>query len=287
MRYIHYAPQIIKHEESGQAIVTNHCHVRRTMDLCELIIITKGQLHMHQKENFITGAGEVAFILPNEEHFGFAPSHFTMHWTHFYLPKDRIVDEDPIGPFGYITLPVRFKLSRVDQPILLCNALEAYRRSSDTADARNAYLTALITELATQIRPTDGAAIYGKRLNAIINYIKSNVGHVDLSHNVNLDIKSISEIFGYSEKYIYELFRKNLHVSPHKFITDYKLNFAAERLLNTGDTVAAISSDLGYVSPQHFMKQFKAHFGVTPSQYRNDHVITSELFFDDGELQPQ
>lgn len=285
MRYIHYPPQIIKHDESGQAIVTNHYHVRRTMELCELILITKGRLNMHQKENFVTGASEVAFIIPQEEHFGYAPSNFTMRWTHFYLPQDTVIDEDPIGPDGYITFPIRFRLSRMETVVFLCNILESYPRGDDTADARNAYLTALITEMATQIRQSNNDSVFGKRLNSIINYIRSNIGDLYRSHDVNLDIKSIAETFGYSEKYIYELFKKHLHVTPHNFITDCKLDIAAERLLNTDSTVATIAVELGYVSPQHFMKQFKAHFDVTPTQFRNNYQSTTELFYDDTNRQ--
>ena len=105
MRFLGYDKQLLIHDESGQAIVRNHYHVRRTMRLCELILITEGTLYIHQKEDLPVKAGEIALILPDEEHFGYASSDFKMHWTHFYLPDDYSVSEEKGG--RAISMPSR------------------------------------------------------------------------------------------------------------------------------------------------------------------------------------
>ena len=276
MRFLGYDKQLLIHDESGQAIVRNHYHVRRTMRLCELILITEGTLYIHQKEDLPVKAGEIALILPDEEHFGYASSDFKMHWTHFYLPDDYSVSEEKGG--RAISIPVHFKPERMDRLVILSNLLESYPRTAATQDVRNGLITTIMAELASLFAASQaGIPKHGKRFHTIINFILSNLGH-----NTALDVRTIAETFGYNEKYLYSLFRKNLNVTPHRYITDRKLDMAVERLLNTSDTVAAIALDLGYESPQHFMKQFKRRFGVTPSQFRDKQLFNIELYFDDS-----
>ncbi len=274
MRFVNFDFKLLRHDESGQAIVTNHYHIRRTMNLCELIIITEGTLYIHQKENIPVHAGEICILPPNEEHYGYASSNFKMHWSHFYLPEDYSITNG--AGDSNVCFPLHFKPERIDRIILLANLLESYERTEETQAVRDGVLTAILAEVSTLYNRISPSERHGKRFHTIINFIISS-----LDHNTSLDVRTIAETFGYNEKYLYYLFRKHLNVTPHRYITDRKMSIAAERLLNTTDTVSSIATALSYESPQHFMKAFKKHFGMTPSQFRNQHLTKVELFFDD------
>jgi AraC-like DNA-binding protein len=43
---------------------------------------------------------------------------------------------------------------------------------------------------------------------------------------------------------------------------------ARELLLKTGKTVSEIAEDVGYANAPYFYRQFRAHHGVTPAEYR-------------------
>jgi len=274
MRYIGFNICLLTHDESGQAIAKRHYHIRRTMKPCELIIIADGVLHIQQREKLDVHAGEFALILPNEEHFGYSASDFKMHWTHFFLPEDFVISDTPNIECD-VVLPVHGKLSHLERLILLSTQLENYERTPLTKHARNALITTIVSDLAAQCASQE-TPITNRRFHTILNFIWSNI-----CNNQLMDVPTIAKTFGYNEKYLYMLFQKNLHITPHRYIIDRKLAQAAIRLRNTSDTVAAISGDLGYVSPQHFMKQFKQRYGVTPTEYRNRESFVNEIFLDD------
>ena len=52
------------------------------------------------------------------------------------------------------------------------------------------------------------------------------------------------------------------------FLSEYRLNAAAKALHTTDETVLAIASRCGFENLSYFNRAFKAHFGMTPREYR-------------------
>lgn len=52
------------------------------------------------------------------------------------------------------------------------------------------------------------------------------------------------------------------------FLREYRLNAAAEALRTTEDTILSISEQCGFENLSYFNREFKAHFGITPREYR-------------------
>ena len=52
------------------------------------------------------------------------------------------------------------------------------------------------------------------------------------------------------------------------FLREYRLNAAAESLRTTEDTILSISEQCGFENLSYFNREFKAHFGMTPREYR-------------------
>ncbi len=52
------------------------------------------------------------------------------------------------------------------------------------------------------------------------------------------------------------------------FLNEYRLNAAAEALQATDETVLTIASRCGFENLSYFNRAFKAHFGMTPREYR-------------------
>lgn len=52
-------------------------------------------------------------------------------------------------------------------------------------------------------------------------------------------------------------------------VTDYRIDYAAQQLINTSHSISQISFDSGFTDLSHFHKIFKARMLLTPLSYRN------------------
>ncbi|HTL97173.1 MAG TPA: helix-turn-helix domain-containing protein, partial [Holophagaceae bacterium] len=81
-------------------------------------------------------------------------------------------------------------------------------------------------------------------------------------------LEHISERFGVGSRTLQRLFARYVGVSPKWVIQRYRLHEALARV-DGGEAVdwASLALDLGYFDQAHFIKDFKALVGRTPSDY--------------------
>ncbi|EBS4877636.1 helix-turn-helix domain-containing protein [Salmonella enterica subsp. diarizonae serovar 50:z52:z35] len=103
-----------------------------------------------------------------------------------------------------------------------------------------------------------------------------------IENNLNTGIKTaeISAKAGYSERHLYNRFKKQTGLSVAQYIRRRKLTLAAALLRTTSRTVTEISLMYGFESLQSFSRAFKKQFEEYPTPYRN------AWFWDMGLCQP-
>lgn len=86
------------------------------------------------------------------------------------------------------------------------------------------------------------------------------------------DIVSVEQLAartGLSVRRLQRLFRKYVGVSPKWVIKRFRLQEAAERIeRDEAASLAELAAQLGYFDQAHFIKDFKAVLGVSPTAYR-------------------
>ena len=90
--------------------------------------------------------------------------------------------------------------------------------------------------------------------------------HRSPAKNWNLD--SLAREAGVSRSALTEKFAKYLGVAPMSYLTDWRLELAAESLRTTSRSVLQIAGDVGYDSEAAFNRAFKRRFGMPPARYR-------------------
>lgn len=68
--------------------------------------------------------------------------------------------------------------------------------------------------------------------------------------------------------------RKEAHISPNQLIKVVRLEIAAALLMKQSRKISEIAYGVGFNNLSYFTRSFQAHFGVSPSQYRQ-HVLSS------------
>ena len=74
----------------------------------------------------------------------------------------------------------------------------------------------------------------------------------------------------------YVVYKSFFGTSPSEDLAAATLEFTKERLLNTEDTVVAISKDCGYKRVECLIRMFSEKVGMTPGQYRRAYKIMKE-----------
>ena len=86
----------------------------------------------------------------------------------------------------------------------------------------------------------------------------------------NLTAKSIAETIGYDRSHLHRLFKAEIGMGIHEYISAVRIN-AAKGMLRDGDhSIADIASLLGFSSQSHFCRAFSKAVGVTPKEYKDD-----------------
>ena len=84
----------------------------------------------------------------------------------------------------------------------------------------------------------------------------------------NWSVASLSREVAMSRSAFSARFSQLVGVSPIKYLTDWRMQIARTRLLDTADSVAVISDELGYQSEAAFCRAFKRTFDVSPGSLR-------------------
>lgn len=84
-------------------------------------------------------------------------------------------------------------------------------------------------------------------------------GHISISY--------LAELSSVSETYFRRLFKELYGVSPNQYITNLKMEYAAQMLQSKLYTVTEVSDEVGYTSVKYFERVFKHRYGKTPTDF--------------------
>ena len=83
-----------------------------------------------------------------------------------------------------------------------------------------------------------------------------------------LRVADAAGVCSFSASHFMRWFRQMTGQSFIAFLNEYRLNTAAEALRTTDETVLTIASRCGFENLSYFNRAFKAHFSMTPRDYR-------------------
>ena len=92
--------------------------------------------------------------------------------------------------------------------------------------------------------------------------------------NPNLNIDIIAAQLGLGRTNFYRKVRELMGMSPNDYLRKCRMERAAELLCNSELAVSDVCVQVGIPDAQYFSRVFKAHFGVSPSVYREQQSIT-------------
>ncbi len=101
------------------------------------------------------------------------------------------------------------------------------------------------------------------------NPMQRAIDYMSVHLNEPITIHSIAKKLQMSESNFSHAFKKQMGLTPQKYLHQLKMKKAVELLKSVNVTEAAL--DLGYENPSHFIRLFKDAYGLTPKQYQKFH----------------
>ena len=84
----------------------------------------------------------------------------------------------------------------------------------------------------------------------------------------NLSLEDVAQAIGQNKTYVSRMFRLHSGRRYIDYLSDLRLNRAAELLAHSDLQIREITHLVGYWDSVSFQKKFRAAFGVNPSEYR-------------------
>jgi len=99
------------------------------------------------------------------------------------------------------------------------------------------------------------------RLEKMITYIHANYFR-------RIGLQEICSAASISKSEALRCFKVGLESTPVKYLNDYRLSKARERLLATPDSITMIAEMVGFESSSYFSQAFKRRYGCSPGDLR-------------------
>lgn len=118
----------------------------------------------------------------------------------------------------------------------------------------------LISSKEQEIKNSSKEYLISKALNIIAD-----------NSNTLLNTSDIADILHVSREHFSRIFKKQLGISPYKYIISRKVDQAKTKLSHSTDSIKEIAFQLGFANAPHFTLIFKKSTGVNPKNYRYIH----------------
>lgn len=133
------------------------------------------------------------------------------------------------------------------------------RRCSELENGRSAFLTSRIWELVARV--LDLGSIKNSHIDKALSFMHSEYAN-------GITVSSVAKHLNLDRTYFSVLFKNETGVSPVDYLSELKLNKAAELMSVYGKSPTTAATSSGYLDYCHFSRAFKKYFGVSPKKYR-------------------
>ena len=262
---IHYA-----YHKSLATITTPHTH-----DFFEIFLITKGEaIHRINDKQEIIEEGDLVFIRPNDRHnyeksddkscelINLAFPEFTMLKLFEYFGEGFHSDKLLMAEF-----PPKIRLSKVEKDILVnrFEKLNTLRRTNKKKIKTE--LRILLADIFSRYFTT-GEESSNEIIPSWLVKLKS---EMERKENFVLGINKMYDLCERTPEHLSRSFKKYFGESPTDYITNLRLNYAANLLSNSDEDITNISMDCGFENLSHFYHLFKKKFDSSPKEFRLKH----------------
>lgn len=159
---------------------------------------------------------------------------------------------------------LRFGSGLVDDSQIFLKFLTLYQKLEKYPDGESA--EDLLVELLGDISPNTSTPRF--RPAAMRSFVSQAITYIELRHTEKITLSEIATHVGISPYHLTRVFRNETGLTPRQYQAQMRIARAVSAL-SSGQSIAALSYDLGFNDQAHFTSVFRSVVGITPGQYRS------------------
>lgn len=248
-----------------------------TAECTELVLILSGQSTVRrtgdgQQQEGLARAG-TSWLVPAGTHESLLELTGSMETLHLFLPP-TLLDQSALADYDIDPAKTRLAYAGGFADATLEHIGTALRgvldRGAQPTD--RIFVDGMRTALAAHLvgnyaadrwrPPAKAPALDPKRLRRVLDFVEARLaGEISLD---DLAAEACLSPFHFSR-----LFHDATGLSPHRYVTDRRIQAAKEKLALRHSSQVEIALDCGFGSQANFIRVFRKATGLTPGQYRN------------------
>ena len=107
-----------------------------------------------------------------------------------------------------------------------------------------------------------------KKQQAKSIHVERAIDYIYENYSKNISVTDIAEYLGIDRTYLYRLFKEEYNMSPQKYLLNFRLKTAMNKLEGGNMSIADIAYNCGFNDASAFCHQFKKVYKDTPLNYR-------------------
>ena len=223
------------------------CHPKRMIDSYEVIFVTNGVVYLTESGvDYAVGSDEFLLLEPFARHCGYQTSTDTQfYWFHISGFPERLKKE---------------KTKKIDSSynlLILFRQLLHYQEERASQESLDYLARLILLELYAGTATKTGSKV----VDQVAAWISAN-------RNTPLKSKTVADFFGYNEDYLNRLFKKTFGKTLKQYIDDVRMDYIKKQLLIDGLSLAEVATVAGFEEYKYFLKYFRYHEGMTPTEFR-------------------
>ena len=252
----------------------NWCGYNQTLPYCKFYYVTGGECEIKTENGAFKGKpGRLIFIPAKTLHsfYHVSGNYVKKYWMHFDI---RTANENVND---LLELPMYADIPQNRQNEIETLFEKIFDESKNTGIVANLRIKAYIVELFSiyvEIADTCGRASKftvaqdaepateeSSKLAEVIDYINGNL-------DKKLSIEELSGMMHLHPNYFIRMFKKNVGVSPLKYINKKRFEKAISLFVDESLPITEVMTEVGFDDYSSFSSFFKSYSGYSPKKYR-------------------
>lgn len=260
----------------------NYLHIHSFFEVC-YAYAGRGMFHINGTD-YEVAAGQVFVAKPGEPHEIISAEDDPLgiyFWSYTLIPPaERQSDADALlHAFLTSDCPVSAEVPAMQGTLQLLTE-EVARREAGYKQVAQALVTKLLLDTARAVTDVTPPARDEPALDSAGTLAQDMARYLRDNYQRPVRVRDVAAQVNLSERHANRLFRQVMDVSINAYLTRFRLEVAAQHLVNRQMTVTEVAHASGYRDVRHFITRFRQHTGLTPTAFREQ---GGTQFLDSGE----